>query len=256
MNLLNMKDLNFSLIDKTILVTGATSGIGLEICKQIAIAGGHFVGVGRNIEKLQSYINENRLASSKAVKFDLIDLDDIHLLVSELTVKINGFVHSAGITHVSPMHFFNYSEYEKIRKINLDSVLVLFSELLKKKKINKQSSVVFISSISAIRGAKGNGLYAITKSALDTISKVYSNELAAKYIRVNTVQPGMVQTEMAKQAEAVLTKEVMDVDRSKYPLGYGASQDIALPVIFLLSNASKWITGQSIVIDGGRTSLL
>jgi NAD(P)-dependent dehydrogenase (short-subunit alcohol dehydrogenase family) len=251
-----MQDTNFSLIDKTVLVTGATSGIGFEVCKQIATAGGNFIGIGRNIEKLQNYVDDHKLDQCKAIKFDLAEIENIHLLVSELNIKIDGFVHSAGIAHVSPMHFFNYSDYENIRKINLDCVLVLFSELLKKKKINKQSSVVFISSISAIRGAKGNGLYAITKSALDAISKVYANELSSKYIRVNTLQPGMVQTEMSKQAENILSKDVMDIDRSKYPLGYGEPKDIALPVIFLLSNASKWITGQSIVIDGGRTSVL
>jgi NAD(P)-dependent dehydrogenase (short-subunit alcohol dehydrogenase family) len=251
-----MKDTNFSLKDKIILVTGATSGIGLEICKQITIAGGSFIGIGRDIKKLQNYIDDHKLEQSKAIKFDLVEIENLHLLVSKLTRKIDGFVHSAGIAHVSPMHFFNYSDYENIRKINLDCVLVLFSELLKKKKINKQASVVFISSISAIRGAKGNGLYAITKSALDTISKVYANELSSKYIRVNTIQPGMVETEMSMQAENILSKEVMDIDRSKYPLGYGEAKDIALPVIFLLSSASKWITGQSIVIDGGRTSVL
>ena len=251
-----MKDNNFSLIDKTILVTGATSGIGFEICKQIAIAGGNFIGIGRNIEKLQNYIDENELERSKVVKFDLIDIENIHLLVTDLNIKIDGFVHSAGIAHVSPMHFFNYSDYENIRKINLDCVLVLFSELLKKKKINKQSSVVFISSISSIRGAKGNGVYAITKSALDAISKVYANELSSKHIRVNTLQLGMVQTEMSMKAENILSKELMDIDRSKYPLGYGETKDIALPVVFLLSSASKWITGQSIVVDGGRTSFL
>ena len=251
-----MKDNNFSLIGKTILVTGATSGIGLEICKQIAIAGGNFIGIGRNVAKLQHYIDNHTLKGSKVVKFDLVEIENIHLLVCDLPIKIDGFVHSAGIAHVSPMHFFNYNDYESIRKINLDSVLVLFSELLKKKKINKNASVVFISSISAIRGAKGNGLYAITKAALDVISKVYANELSSKCIRVNTIQPGMVETDMSMQAENILSKEIMDIDRSKYPLGYGETKDIALPVIFLLSNASKWITGQSIVIDGGRTSLL
>ena len=251
-----MKDNNFSLIGKTILVTGATSGIGLEICKQITIAGGNFVGIGRNIDKLQHYIDDNKLEESKVVTFDLVEIENIHFLVSELPIKIDGFVHSAGIAHISPMHFFNYNDYENIRKINFDSVLVLCSELLKKKKINKNASVVFISSISAIRGAKGNGLYAITKAALDGISKVYANELSSKFIRVNTIQPGMVETDMSLQAENILSKETMDIDRSKYPLGYGEPKDIALPVVFLLSNASKWITGQSIVIDGGRTSVL
>jgi len=251
-----MKDNNFSLIGKTILVTGATSGIGLEICKQIAIAGGDFIGFGRNVEVLQQYIDSESLVESKAVRFDLVEIENIYLLVSDLPKKIDGFVHSAGTAYVSPMHFFNYNDYERIRKINLDSVLVLFSELLKKKKINKNASVVFISSISSIRGAKGNGLYAITKSALDSVAKVYANELSSKQIRVNTIQPGMVETDMSAHAENILSKEIMDMDRSKYPLGYGETKDIALPVIFLLSKASKWITGQSIVIDGGRTTFL
>ena len=85
---------------------------------------------------------------------------------------------------------------------------------------------------------------------------MYANELSSKFIRVNTLQPGMVETDMSLQAENILSKDIMDIDRAKYPLGYGEVKDIALPVIFLLSNASKWITGQSIVIDGGRTSIL
>jgi NAD(P)-dependent dehydrogenase (short-subunit alcohol dehydrogenase family) len=247
---------DFSLDGKTILVTGATSGIGFEICKQITSAGGSFIGIGRNVEKLKSYIDDNNLIYSKAIKFDLLNVDKISDIVIELDNKIDGLVHSAGIAYVNPMQFFNYSDYDHIRKINLDSLLVLFSELLKRKKINRQSSVVFISSISAIRGAKGNGLYAITKAALDSICKVYANELSSKLIRINTIQPGMVETDMAFKTENLLSKEVMDIDRSKYPFGYGEVKDVALPVVFLLSNASKWITGQSITIDGGRTTLL
>jgi NAD(P)-dependent dehydrogenase (short-subunit alcohol dehydrogenase family) len=251
-----MSKSDFFLEGKMILVTGATSGIGFEICKQITSAGGSFIGIGRNIEELESYIGDNNLIYSKAIKFDLINLERISDIVIELDNKIDGFVHSAGIAYVNPMQFFNYSDYERIRKINLDSLLVLFSELLKRKKINRQSSVILISSISAIRGAKGNGLYAITKAALDGICKVYANELSSKLIRVNTIQPGMVETDMALKTENLLSKEVMDIDRTKYPFGYGEVKDIALPVVFLLSNASKWITGQSIVIDGGRTTLL
>jgi NAD(P)-dependent dehydrogenase (short-subunit alcohol dehydrogenase family) len=94
------------------------------------------------------------------------------------------------------------------------------------------------------------------KEAFDTLSKVYANELSSKCIRANTIRPGFIETDMSTQAENILSKEVMYIDRSKYPLGYGEPKDIALPVIFLLSSASKWITGQSIVIDGGRTSIL
>lgn len=99
-------------------------------------------------------------------------------------------------------------------------------------------------------------MYAITKAGLDGVGRVYANELSSKSIRINTIQPGAVHTDMSKQTETVLSKEVLDVDKAKYPLGYGEVIDIALPVIFLLSDASRWITGQSIVIDGGRTAIL
>lgn len=247
---------NFSLLGKTILVTGATSGIGFEICKQIILANGNFIGIGRNTENLEDYIKVNALIESKTIKFDLENIENINSMISQIDIKIDGIVHSAGIAYVSPMHFFDVKDYDIIRKINLDSILVILSQLLKKKSLKKNSSIVFISSISSIRGAKGNGLYAITKSALDSICKVYANELYSKLIRVNTIQPGMVETDMAKKTENMLSKEIIQIDRDKYPFGYGSVEDVALPVIFLLSNASKWITGQSLVVDGGRTSIL
>jgi len=251
-----MKDNNFSLRNKTILVTGATSGIGLEICKQISNAEGRFIGMGRNIDTLQRYIEDNKLQNCQCIYCDLSRGGDVDTIVSKLSTKLDGIVHAAGVTDLKPMRFFDLEDYEVIRKVNLDSILLLYSQILKGKKLNRGASTVFISSIAAIRGAKGHGIYAITKAALDGISRVLASELSSRGIRVNTVQPGAVDTDMSQKIESVLTKEVMDKDRDNYPLGYGNVRDIALPVVFLLSDASKWITGQSIVIDGGRTSLI
>lgn len=245
----------FSLENKIILVSGATSGIGLELCRQIVANGGNFIGLGRNTSVLQNYIDENNLAQSKAVVADLTNEESI-LASLETVEKIDGYVHSAGIVQNNPIQFFNKELYDQIRTVNLDSSLIILSQLLKKKKFNKPASVVFVSSISGMYGMKGNGIYGITKSSLNIMAKTYANELAGKKIRVNAVAPGMVNTQITLDANDFLSEEVINEDKKKYPLGYGEPEDVALTIVFLLSDASKWITGQVMVLDGGRTAII
>jgi NAD(P)-dependent dehydrogenase (short-subunit alcohol dehydrogenase family) len=247
---------SFSLAKKTILVSGGTSGIGLELCKQISNNGGNFIGVGRNTTELSALISELNLKNSFAISLDLTEDESISAFVDGLDRNIDGFVHSAGIVQNNPIQFHNKELYEAIRKINLDSALLLTSKLLKQKKFNKPSSIVFVSSISGSFGMKGNGLYGITKSALQIMAKTYANELAGKQIRVNSVSPGMVNTKITLEASKFLSEEVINNDRKKYPLGYGEPIDVALPILFLLSDASKWISGHDLVIDGGRTAII
>lgn len=245
----------FSLENKVILVSGATSGIGLELCKQIVINGGNFIGVGRNVLALQEFIDENKLSNSKALIADLTQEESILASIESID-KIDGYVHSAGIVQNNPIQFFNKDLYNQIRTVNLDSSLLILSQLLKKKKFNKPASVVFVSSISGMYGMKGNGIYGITKSSLNIMAKTYANELAGKKIRVNAVAPGMVNTQITLNANDFLSEEVINEDKKKYPLGYGEPEDVALPIVFLLSDASKWITGQVMVLDGGRTAII
>jgi NAD(P)-dependent dehydrogenase (short-subunit alcohol dehydrogenase family) len=245
----------FSLENKIILVSGATSGIGLELCKQIVENGGDFIGFGRNIKTLQDFIDCKGLVKSKVFVTDLTQEESI-LSSLEYVEKIDGYVHSAGIVQNNPIQFFNKDLYDQIRTVNLDSSLVILSQLLKKKKFNKPASVVFVSSISGMYGMKGNGIYGITKSALNIMAKTYANELAGKKIRVNAVAPGMVNTQITLDANDFLSEEVINEDKKKYPLGYGEPEDVALPIVFLLSEASRWITGQVIVLDGGRTAII
>ena len=247
---------SFSLKNKTILVTGATSGIGYEVCKQIHIAGGSFIGLGRNTENLDQYIKANNIKGSYSVVVDVTNKDSIINSIDNIEDKIDGFVHSAGIVENNPIQFFNEELYEKIRSVNLDSVLIFISQLLKKKKFNKPASIVFVSSISGMYGMKGNGLYGITKAALGIMAKTYANELSSKKIRVNTVAPGMVNTQITLDASSFLSEEVINQDKKKYPLGYGEPEDVALPIVFLLSDASRWITGHDLVLDGGRTAII
>ena len=246
----------FSLENKTILVTGATSGIGFEVCKQITMAGGNFIGLGRNSDQLDGFIIDKNITGSSARFLDVMQLETIPALIDSLDVKIDGFVHSAGIVENNPIQFFNEELYNRIRTVNLDSAMVIISHLLKKKKFNKPASVVFVSSISGLYGMKGNGLYGISKAGLGIMAKTYANELAFKKIRVNTVAPGMVNTQITLDACNLLSEAVINEDKKKYPLGYGEPEDVALPIVFLLSEASRWITGQDIILDGGRTAII
>jgi NAD(P)-dependent dehydrogenase (short-subunit alcohol dehydrogenase family) len=225
------------------------------LCKQIVANGGNFIGLGRNTSVLQHYIDENNLHQSKSIVADLSDEKSI-LASLENVEKIDGYVHSAGIVQNNPLQFFNKELYDQIRTVNLDSSLIILSQLLKKKKLNKPASVVFVSSISGMYGMKGNGIYGITKSSLNIMAKTYANELAGKKIRVNAVAPGMVNTQITLDANDFLSEEVINEDKKKYPLGYGEPEDVALPIVFLLSDASKWITGQVMVLDGGRTAII
>lgn len=245
----------FSLENKTILISGATSGIGFELCQQVVKYGGNFIGLGRNIDSLQKYIYEKNLSGSKVIMADLSDETSI-LNSLESIDKVDGYVHCAGIVENNPIQFFNKELYERIRTVNLDSALIIISQLLRNKKFLKPSSIVFVGSISGLYGMKGNGLYGITKSALNIMAKTYANELAGKKIRVNAVAPGMVNTQITLNANEFLSEDVINEDKKKYPLGYGDPEDVALPIVFLLSEASKWITGEIIVLDGGRTAII
>lgn len=241
----------FSLLGKEILVTGASSGIGLSTCQAITDMGGSFIGMGRNLTALQ-----NKFGSKyKKIQHDLMELERIDEIVDQIE-PIDGFVHSAGIVEVLPMKFFNQKKYEQLQKVNVESFLVLMTSLMRKKKLKKNASIVIISSISGSFGAKGYGMYGMTKASLDLAAKVYAHELAHLKIRVNTVACGMVKTQVTLDAIEKLGEEEIKKDELKYPLGYGEPEDVANSVVFLLSNASKWITGEVIAVDGGRTATI
>lgn len=242
---------------KNILVTGATSGIGYEICNQIAQFGGNIIGVGRSQEKLSllhSQLPKN--INFQSVVFDLEQLDNLDELISKIEIPLDGIVHSAGIVQLQPIKFLDLNLLNKIRTINYDSIVLIISKLLKKKKINKNSSIIFISSIAGEMGMKGNFIYSSTKAALNSSAKVFAAELSGQKIRVNTIAPGQVETELTAEIATTVSEESIAADRIKYPLGYGKPEDIAHLALFLLSEKSSWITGTTITIDGGRSNIL
>lgn len=244
----------FDLSGKIILVTGASSGIGYETCLAISRQGGTFIAVARRVELLEKLIEECGNKNS-FILADLTQVEDIQNVI-EIMPNIDGIVHSAGVVKLAPAKFYTKEFMNSIRETNFDSITLLVNLITKKKKINKGSSIVLVASIAGLFGMKGNGIYAASKGALIAISKVWASELSSSRIRVNCVSPGMVKTDITNKSIEDLSLDVIQQDEKKYPLGYGEPSQVANPIIFLLSEASSWITGQNLVLDGGRTAII
>ena len=244
----------FSLENKTILVTGASSGIGYETCSAISRQGGTFIAVARRVELLEKLIQEFGNKNS-FIQADLTKIEDIQYVIDTIP-NIDGIVHSAGVVKLAPVKFYTKEFMDSIRETNFDSITLLVNLITKKKKINKGSSIVLVASIAGLFGMKGNGIYAASKAALIAISKVWASEFSINRVRVNCVSPGMVKTDITNKSIEDLSLEVIQQDEKKYPLGYGEPSQVANPIIFLLTEASSWITGQNLVLDGGRTAVI
>ena len=247
----------FSLKDKIILVTGASSGIGLSICRAVVASGGKVIGIARREDQLKEMERELSPEYASYIQADLSLDADIEKIVTKMP-EVNGLVYAAGITKLSPLKFIKRQDLEEVMNINYFSMVLLLSQITRKKKIkrNAYSSIVLISSVAQQIGTKSSLLYTGSKGAMSAGSRVIANELSLQKIRVNTIEPGMVQTAMASEMEDMLSKEVVEKDMKQYPLGYGTPEDVANAAVFLLSDASKWMTGQSLTLDGGRYKLL
>jgi NAD(P)-dependent dehydrogenase (short-subunit alcohol dehydrogenase family) len=244
----------FNLSGKTYIVTGASSGIGYETCLAISRQGGRFIAIARRKNLLENLITQTNV-ENKIFALDLSKPENIFLLI-DFIPNVDGIIHCAGIVSLSPLKFYTNELMNTLREINFDSIVFLINQIIKKKKLNKNSSIVLTTSIAGLYGMKGNGIYAATKGALISISKVWANELSVNKIRVNCVSPGMVKTDITSKSIENLSYEVIKEDEKKYPLGYGEPIQVANPIIFLLSEASSWITGQNLILDGGRTSII
>lgn len=240
--------------NKTILISGASSGIGRGCATLAYKNGANLIISARRRDKLEELKKELDLLNlhQQTVKIEVCDItnsSDLDNLVSSLP-KLDGFINSTGIVKHHPVRSINLS-LEEILNTNLIGPVNLVQKLLKANKFNNYSSIVFIASLSSILGPKALGAYTISKSGVVGFSKVLASELAAKKIRSNCVSPGMVRTEIAQLVEDHVSKEALEKDELNYPLGYCDIDDVTGLVIFLLSDFSKKITGQNILIDGG-----
>jgi NAD(P)-dependent dehydrogenase (short-subunit alcohol dehydrogenase family) len=240
----------FDIEYKNILVTGASSGIGKEIAIKLNALGANVIITGRNEDRL----NETRDSMVyhlgipvETYACDLSKEDEIKKMVTELP-QLDGVVFCAGVVEYYPIRFINAEKINNIFSVNLNSQILLTQQLVKNKKLKPNGSLVYISSIASKIGVAGTALYAASKAGLNGFVKVTASELANQKIRANSICPGIIQTPMTEKAQNVNNNLAKD-----YPLGLGETIDVVGPCIFLLSDASKWITGTELILDGGLT---
>ena len=242
----------FSLAGKTILVTGASSGIGRATAVECSKMGARLVITGRNEVRLQeamvSLVGEGHIS----IAADLVDEWQMDEIV-EKTPVLDGLVNNAGITETLPTQFIRRDKLDKVLAVNTIAPILLTQKLLKKKKIKKGGSIVFTCSISGtcVCGG-GTVLYSTSKGAIHGFMKNAALDLSVKGIRVNEVCPGMIDTHILDNSS--ITPDLLDIEIARYPMKrFGKPDEVAHGIIYLLSDASSFVTGTSIVIDGGFT---
>lgn len=239
----------FSLTEKTILVTGASSGIGRGIAIACSRMGATLYINGRNEERLKETLSALEGSGHSVAVGDLAVASDVERIV-ELLPSLDGIVHCAGIGERTLCKNIGQADIDKMMGVNFEAPVMLQTLLLQKKKIKKASSIVFIASIAPFLPTVGSALYSASKGAMIAYANCLSIELAPRQIRVNCICPGMIWTDLIYRGG--LTEEELREDEQKYPLKrYGTPDDVANAVIFLLSDASSWMTGSSLKIAGG-----
>jgi len=242
----------FGLAGKTILVTGASSGIGRSTAIECSRLGAKVVITGRDLHRLEETFGLLEGNGHLMFSADLTNEKDIEDLINQLP-KLSGLVNNAGIASPKLFAFTGIGEAELLFKTNFFSPFELLRRIIRSKILVKNSSVVFVSSIAGTTiTSPGGSVYGASKSAINGLSKALALELAPKRIRVNTVMPGMIETKIL--SDSSIGQEDLDEDRKRYPLGrYGKPEDVAYAIIYLLSDASSWTTGTNLLLDGGYT---
>jgi NAD(P)-dependent dehydrogenase (short-subunit alcohol dehydrogenase family) len=244
----------FSLEGKTILVTGASSGIGKATAIECSKIGATVVITGRNHQRLEDTYNQLEGETHRMIVADLNNEQDIQLLIGQLPL-IDGMVHCAGLTKNVPFQFASKVNFDEVLNVNFYAPAEISRSVLKAKKIAKNGSIVFISSISGVYcSAVASTIYSASKGAVNGLVKGMALDLAPKVIRVNSVNPGIIETNIFN--EGAISAEQLEEDKKRYPLKrFGQPQEVAYAAIYLLSDASSWITGSNLLIDGGFTLL-
>ena len=244
----------FSLENKTILVTGASSGIGKAIAIECSKMGATVILTARNEARLQETLSQMQGNNHSIIVANLSNQEDISLLVEKNPV-LDGLVNCAGVLKTLPFQFTNADALTEIMSVNLVAPTLLSAQLVKKKKFTKNASIVFISSTSGNACVTaGNTIYSASKAAVNGMMRNMALDLASKGIRVNCVNPAMVETSVIDAG--AIAPEQLEEDKKRYPLKrYGKPEEVAYAVIYLLSDASRWTTGTSLIMDGGYTLL-
>jgi NAD(P)-dependent dehydrogenase (short-subunit alcohol dehydrogenase family) len=238
----------FQLHGKTVLVTGASSGIGRAVAVECARVGARLVISGRNQERLDETMAMMKAVSSVdhvAFAADVTDAAQLSQLV-QAAGEVDGVVHAAGISSVAPMRMLRQSAMQNTLDNNLLAPMLLTQQLMYKKSLRNGASLVFLSSIAAHTATLGLSPYAASKAALEGMIRPLALELAPRGMRANALAPGIVDTPMVNRDD-----DLMDAQRKLYPLGLGKPEDVAYAAIYLLSDASRKVTGTRLHLDGG-----
>lgn len=246
----------FSLEGKTVLVTGASSGIGRQCAIDCSKMGAKVILVARNEERLAETLSQMEGEGHKSYSYDLSELGGIKDLVSTVVAesgKLDGFIHAAGIEMTKPVKLLTPEDYEQVYKVNTLSGFEFVRHISSVKNINKGSSIVLLASITAVIGRGSVAAYAASKGAMVSATRTFALEFAKREIRVNCVSPGTILTPLMQNYLDTLDEEAYKKRIDGFPLGLGETTDISNACIYLLSDASRWVTGQNLIVDGGYT---
>jgi len=247
----------FSLDGKRILVTGASSGIGRSTAIECSRLGAKVVLVACRGGELRQTLSMLDGDGHAIEPFDLSGSEDIVDWLTHLAARtglLDGLFHSAGISSCMPVRFTTPDLYRKIMVVNLDAAYWLAKGFRQKAVRTPKASLVFVSSVSGVVGNAGLTAYAASKGGLLALTKSLALEFVKEHIRVNVVAPALVTTNMAEEISAGISEEQFAANAVKQPLGIGQPEDVAWAVIYLLSDAFRWITGSTLAVDGGYTA--
>ena len=248
----------FSLSSKTILITGASSGIGRSCAVQCSKMGASLLLMGRNVDELNRTVSELQPGTKvEMIVADFSKMVDLELVIAEKIVtigKIAGFIHCAGVEKTLPLKKQSSEVFQSIFDINVLAGFELAKIISLKKYKAEKASFVFIASVAGMVGESGKTIYSASKGAVISGARSMSMELARSDIRVNSISPAMVKTPILEKMFDGIGEEATQNIIKKHPLGIGEPEDVANACVFLLSDAAKWITGTNLVVDGGYTA--
>lgn len=239
----------YSLEGKTILITGAASGIGKTTAIESSRLGAKIVAVDMNVKGLEDLIEQLEGEGHISFGGNLCDESFVKSL-GEDSPSLDGVFLCAGVSDTTPVKFITEDKIKRVFDINLTAPIMMLKQLLVKKKINKDGSLVWMSSYGAEKVEPGLGIYAASKSAVNGIMRAYAKELVSRGIRSNSIMPMMIRTELLSTLSNISESD-WEKQEAKYPLGFGSPKDVAYAAIYLFSDASRWITGTQIRMDGG-----
>ncbi len=252
-----LDDKAWKLAGQTVLVTGASSGIGRAASQALAERGGRIILVGRDEARLQETAATLPGSGHAVEAFDLLNFEGLTAWMKELVSRhgaLSGLVHSAGVFALQPARMSTVKTWEKVFKVNVLAAGQLMAAFRQPGNAAKPAQVVLVSSVAGLAGEPGISAYSASKGAIVSLTRSLAMELAADGVRVNCVAPGQVATPMMEQSQKFLSPEQVAAIAANHPLGIGQPEDVANAIAFLMMPSSRWITGTTLVVDGGYTA--